>query len=158
MKFKQAVNIPEYILDMGKTNLPPCGYEDREEWHEVTEKLGGEDIVKYNLGAFEYRMQFWKERSKHDEDMLPFDAWDLICLYAEDSKCHYPHCRVMLEIDNVTFDHLTPLSRGGRNTLDNLVVCCYDCNVMIGWSTKMEFIEHRMNKTLDKSGNMSWGG
>jgi 5-methylcytosine-specific restriction endonuclease McrA len=28
-----------------------------------------------------------------------------------------------------TIDHVIPLSKGGGNTLDNLVIACYSCNI-----------------------------
>lgn len=30
--------------------------------------------------------------------------------------------------DTMTMDHIVPGSKGGRNSLDNLVLCCYACN------------------------------
>jgi 5-methylcytosine-specific restriction endonuclease McrA len=37
--------------------------------------------------------------------------------------CIYCDCK-----DNLTVDHIIPLAKGGRNTLSNLVVACWDCN------------------------------
>jgi 5-methylcytosine-specific restriction endonuclease McrA len=34
--------------------------------------------------------------------------------------------------ENPTIDHLIPLSKGGGNTLDNLVIACYTCNFRKG--------------------------
>lgn len=30
--------------------------------------------------------------------------------------------------DHPTIDHVVPLSKGGGNTLDNLVIACFECN------------------------------
>lgn len=43
--------------------------------------------------------------------------------------------------NNLTADHLTPLSRGGRTVDDNLVLCCHDCNEDKGNMTKREYIK-----------------
>ena len=45
--------------------------------------------------------------------------------------CHY--CDVMLyEQEGPTVDHKVPKSRGGKNTLDNLVAACRWCNCAKG--------------------------
>ena len=41
-------------------------------------------------------------------------------------KCNY--CQQMFKHQELTMDHLVPLSRGGRSTKDNLVPCCKTCN------------------------------
>lgn len=38
-----------------------------------------------------------------------------------------------------TIDHLIPLSKGGGNTLDNMVIACYICNVQKGNKNLDEF-------------------
>lgn len=40
--------------------------------------------------------------------------------------CYY--CGRKFPPQDLTMDHLTPLSRGGRSTKSNLVPCCKDCN------------------------------
>jgi 5-methylcytosine-specific restriction endonuclease McrA len=39
-----------------------------------------------------------------------------------------------------TTDHRIPLSRGGDNTLENLVACCKDCNQRKDNMTDVEFL------------------
>lgn len=39
----------------------------------------------------------------------------------------------------ITWDHVIPLSRGGRNEPDNLVLCCRACNEMKGDRTPAEW-------------------
>lgn len=41
-------------------------------------------------------------------------------------KCYY--CHHIFKHQELTMDHLVPLSRGGRSTKDNLVPCCKGCN------------------------------
>lgn len=48
-------------------------------------------------------------------------------IYARDGhRCQY--CGTRCEIDQLTYDHVTPRSRGGRTTWDNIVSCCVACN------------------------------
>ena len=54
-------------------------------------------------------------------------------LYREqEGKCFWCEKRLPLESTNpdeiITVDHLTPLWRGGDNTITNLVVACLPCN------------------------------
>jgi 5-methylcytosine-specific restriction protein A len=38
------------------------------------------------------------------------------------------HCEKKFSVDELTMDHLIPLSRGGRSTKKNIVVSCKQCN------------------------------
>jgi 5-methylcytosine-specific restriction endonuclease McrA len=60
-------------------------------------------------------------------------------IYARDrNTCQY--CgRVFARIE-LTLDHITPRSRGGRNSWENLVTCCTPCN------------RKKADQTLDESG------
>lgn len=50
----------------------------------------------------------------------------------QNGECYWCKKKLPLQTDNnsdkVTVDHLTPLWRGGNNTIDNLVVACLPCN------------------------------
>ena len=41
-------------------------------------------------------------------------------------RCYY--CEAVVERKLATMDHIIPVSRGGRSTKSNIVVCCKDCN------------------------------
>lgn len=45
-------------------------------------------------------------------------------------KCIY--CTCDLDDENVTADHIIPISKGGNNTQVNLVACCQNCNLERG--------------------------
>lgn len=69
-------------------------------------------------------------------------------LYVRDGRRCFYCGRMMLSIEDIerapsrsveainypTFDHVVPLSRGGANTLNNLVIACRECNVRKGSS------------------------
>lgn len=38
------------------------------------------------------------------------------------------YCRVELNDDNRTMDHVAPICRGGNHSIDNVVMCCRGCN------------------------------
>jgi 5-methylcytosine-specific restriction endonuclease McrA len=42
------------------------------------------------------------------------------------ARCHY--CGVRQKLRRLTIDHVIPSSRGGSNTLTNLVLACEACN------------------------------
>lgn len=52
--------------------------------------------------------------------------------------CHYCFARPM-HISDVHLDHMLPISRGGINHPDNLVVCCFECNMRKGALTAEDF-------------------
>ncbi len=41
-------------------------------------------------------------------------------------ECYY--CLQIVSFQELTMDHLVPLTRGGRSTRDNLVPSCKECN------------------------------
>lgn len=70
---------------------------------------------------------------------------------ARKKRCYY--CDSKLTWDdlslktNKTVDHFIPLSKGGRNTNDNAVICCSRCNRMKGNFMPDEFIE-KLNRLI----------
>lgn len=47
-------------------------------------------------------------------------------LLRDNDQCQY--CRVKLERNNFTFDHVVPASLGGKTSWKNIVACCINCN------------------------------
>jgi hypothetical protein len=73
--------------------------------------------------------------------MMPFNTkskvpvWDII---ARDGWfCSY--CGDAISAEDMTVDHVTPTTRGGADTLSNVVVCCRWCNSEKGDMTLEEY-------------------
>ena len=48
-------------------------------------------------------------------------------IYARDSyRCQY--CGMTCGVDELTYDHVVPRSKGGKTTWENIVSACYTCN------------------------------
>lgn len=47
--------------------------------------------------------------------------------FAERPNCHYCH-RPFFAIDEATIDHKVPRCRGGKTTMENVVLACEECN------------------------------
>jgi 5-methylcytosine-specific restriction endonuclease McrA len=54
-----------------------------------------------------------------------------------------------------TIDHCKPLSKGGSNKLENLVLACYDCNIKKGDSTYEGFIRSLKLEQIIKGSHQS---
>lgn len=53
-------------------------------------------------------------------------------------KCHY--CGKSIIPNDLTMDHVIPLSKGGKSTKGNVVPCCKDCNNKKKYMTPVELI------------------
>lgn len=56
----------------------------------------------------------------------------------QDAVCYY--CELKIEPELVTMDHKVPISKGGKSTKNNIVLCCKDCNTKKKHSTAAEMI------------------
>jgi 5-methylcytosine-specific restriction endonuclease McrA len=63
------------------------------------------------------------------------------------SKCLY--CKDELTPENISADHIIPVSKGGNNAKVNLVACCKDCN---GERGDRDFQEYLKRKNKEWSG------
>ena len=62
-------------------------------------------------------------------------------IYTRDGfTCQY--CGARLPSEDLTFDHVTPRSRGGSTTWDNIVTCCIPCNRRKSDRTPVEAAMH----------------
>ena len=72
----------------------------------------------------------------------------LKCIAHHKGRCFY--CQLSVDVAKVqphprapTLDHVTPRSRGGKNTATNRVLACYLCNHQKGDMTLDEFRAYR---------------
>ena len=59
-------------------------------------------------------------------------------------NCHY--CGKKFPREELTIDHIVPISRGGRSTRGNMVVCCRSCNQAKKYLTPAEMILRNSGK------------
>ena len=71
-----------------------------------------------------------RARAQHYGVAGAFDKWDVeLRLAKQGSRCHY--CGEPLERfgrNKFHVDHFIPLSRGGQNSMNNIVCTCPSCN------------------------------
>jgi uncharacterized protein (TIGR02646 family) len=51
-------------------------------------------------------------------------------LKKQHDRCIY--CQKLLTLDDSTFEHIQAKSKGGTNSLQNLVISCRPCNLNVG--------------------------
>lgn len=61
-------------------------------------------------------------------------------LYQQQNKCCY-YCKTPLYWKDIVFDHVKPLSRNGEHCIDNIRICCKDCNDLKDNRTESEFLK-----------------
>jgi 5-methylcytosine-specific restriction endonuclease McrA len=81
-------------------------------------------------------------RIKKRFDYVPFSRANI---YARDEfTCQY--CADVFPTPELTFDHVIPVSQGGRKDWENIVTCCVSCNRRKGGRTpeeaRMKLIRH----------------
>jgi 5-methylcytosine-specific restriction endonuclease McrA len=106
----------------------------------------------YHINAPKRRLQMnlsRKKRSREDAEIafsrvlsriggrIEATVFQLVGLYHQSPYCCF--CGIHLSPDKVSFDHKTPLVRGGPRTIENIAVSCADCNFLKGQRTAAEF-------------------
>jgi hypothetical protein len=82
------------------------------------------------------------ERQRHYALKLNAPVNDLTVSQWADRVTEYNGCCAycLKPSDNLTQDHMTPLSRGGSHTLSNVIPACLSCNCRKGTKTLLEFV------------------
>lgn len=57
-----------------------------------------------------------------------------------------PHCWICLSTENLSVDHIIPVTRGGTNDISNLTTLCKSCNSSKGNKTYTEWFEKRLQQ------------
>jgi 5-methylcytosine-specific restriction endonuclease McrA len=66
-----------------------------------------------------------KRRAARDGVTLDYDLDHLILVASLSKLCHYCNLPMSLAF---SFDHKTPIARGGKHSAGNLALCCQPCN------------------------------
>lgn len=64
--------------------------------------------------------------------------------------CYYCNKKIK-SVEDLTVDHLTPVSRGGRNIESNMTICCHACNSEKSDMTEEEYLQFLQLKKLCKN-------
>lgn len=70
-----------------------------------------------------------------------------ILLKEDGSFCGY--CGLRFKPENLTIDHIMPLSKGGKTTVENSNLSCKKCNVLKGNMDPIKWVKI-LNKRLKK--------
>lgn len=84
-----------------------------------------------------YYSHFAKKYNLYKPDAYKVTLEDIRQIYSSD-KCYY--CNSELKDREKSVDHKIPVSRGGTNDLQNLVICCRSCNSKKNNQTDKEYI------------------
>jgi hypothetical protein len=77
-------------------------------------------------------------------DVRAIENFNKEYFFSSSFTCEY--CKRKLGL-NYELEHLTPISRGGLNTLENLAISCYNCNRGIGGKRSKTQFEFRPDLT-----------
>lgn len=64
------------------------------------------------------------------------------------NRCFYT--RAELTDETASIEHLIPLSKGGKNNLDNLVLCTHESNQLMGDRPLLEKLKHREDALISE--------
>jgi len=96
---------------------------EREQSKKYNSDPKNKDTIRLNS-----RVQNYKRRERIKQDGGHITAKELRDLKSMSSgRCYW--CDKKIKKDDLHYDHYTPLSKGGRNIIDNIVIACSYCNL-----------------------------
>ena len=85
---------------------------------------------------------FHKNRKTGEYYKMSFTIKDVIDKFGENPKCYLTGKQIdIYQPRTYHFDHITPVSKGGDNSIENLGICTKEANMAKSDSTLEEFIE-----------------
>jgi CRISPR/Cas system Type II protein with McrA/HNH and RuvC-like nuclease domain len=99
-------------------------------------------------------LRFKQEKNKILIDELPEDYYKnpinrKNIFERDDYKCYY--CGEKVTQNNATLDHKTPISKGGDNSKENLVTCCFECNSIKSGKTLEEVAPKLLERVKNRT-------
>lgn len=91
------------------------------------------------------------QRRIKSEAKSDIDFNDLYNLYKNNHTCYYCGKELQDFTKQKTIDHKIPISRGGTNDINNLVVCCHSCNSGKCDKTDIEYFNYRRLKNYARN-------
>lgn len=74
----------------------------------------------------EYRKQHKHERTTTPEERMRIRMWSDLIKSKECVECYW--CHKIVPVSEIEFDHIIPVSKGGRHVLENMCAACRPCN------------------------------
>lgn len=130
-KYKSGEN--HWNFKHGMKHLP----EDRKKCHER--------YYKRNKEAIQRRLFLSKaKRRAMTEPAHTWDEW-IELLKKHDNRCYYCNCKMTKTAGKRqrTRDHIIPLTKGGKDTIENIVPACRSCNSSKGVKDVDEFMNRK---------------
>lgn len=87
------------------------------------------------------------KREKQKARELRHTSWWL--RRVNEGKCHY--CGINVGVNNLTMDHIVPLSRGGKSKKGNVVPACKECNNKKKYLLPIEWEEYLFSLKKDET-------
>lgn len=81
------------------------------------------DWAKTNIGISSHKRYKHKRRALMKNSLFDLTTRDIDKIFKRDIGCVY--CN---NIKNLSLDHITPVSKGGDTTFNNMVLACRSCN------------------------------
>lgn len=122
---------PEYFREYERNLRPPRSEEQIERFREYQSQWAKENRDKKN--AAKHRRRAKKEDADGDHGPEDIQRQKV----RQSGRCYWCGCKLS---DDYHLDHRVPLSRGGSNGPENLVIACVSCNLSKHAKTPGEFL------------------
>jgi 5-methylcytosine-specific restriction endonuclease McrA len=118
-------------------------------------------LAREHRNREEGRLPYWNDRArsinwkaaKRYYITETVTGQQLMDLYLEQNRCLY--CGEKLLPKTTHFDHMTPLSKGGSNTIENICTACSECNFIKNDDTADQYIQ-RVEETGEPAKAYDW--
>ena len=103
-------------------------------------KTPGKCYGYYYIDTEKYKTKIKRKKYSDEERKIIYDK--------SNGRCEL--CGQRLFLDNMTLDHIIPLSMGGKDDMENLQASCYACNQFKSNSLPDDFMDRIINIFLSQ--------